>query len=238
MSLMTDNLDRNETAVGDAGEPPAGRRGQIRREQAREREAAQASFQALVREGAPDEALRDAWWQAVRLGCELSPQLRQAGRDTCRRELRRRPPIGLAERLAPVDATPPHFPQPPSPRLAQILAVAELDQTRALQRLEDAVAAGDPRRIARAAELARMLGASHPDLPWDAIADAEALVQVEGELHAALRAQDITGAAAAWFRAGSVWPNRLDEGNDHAGRLMFRAWGHTMRRSTPRAFGR
>lgn len=233
---MTGNLEWNETAMNDAAESPAGRRGQLRREQTREREAALTRFQALVREGAPDEALRDAWWQAVRLGCDLSPQLRQAGRDACRREARRL--LEVAERLSPVDAAPPHFPQPPSPRLAQLLAVAELDHLRALQRLRDAVAAGDPRRIARAAETARMLGASHPDLPWETIEDAEALVQVEGGLRAALRAEDITGAAAAWFRADSVWPNRLDERDDHAGRLMFRAWGHTMRRSAPRAFGR
>ena len=234
---MSDNLDRNGIAVSDAAEPPASRRGQLNHEHTREREAAPARFQALVREGAPDETLRNAWWQAVRLGCDLSPQLRQAGRDACRREARRRS-LAAAERPSLVDATPPHFPQPPSPRLAQLLAVAELDHTRALTRLRDAVAAGDPRRIARAAELARMLGASHSDLPWEAIEDAEALVQVEGELRAALRAEDVTGAAAAWFRAESVWPNRLDEDDDHAGKLMFRAWGHTMRRSAPRALGR
>lgn len=234
---MTSNFDRNEMAASDAGEQPAGRRGQLRREQAREREAALARFQALVREGAPDETLRDAWWQAVRLGCELSPQLRQAGRDACRREARRQQLAG-AERPTPVDPAPPHFPQPPAPRLAQLLAVAELDHSRALQRLRDAATAGEPRRIARAAELARMLGASHPDLPWETIEDTAALIQVEGELRAAVRAEDVVGAAAAWFRAVSVWPNRLDGGDDQAGRLMFRAWGHTMRRSAPRAFGR
>jgi hypothetical protein len=234
--MMTPNTDRAGAADTEAARQPFGRREQLGREQAAERTDALASLRALARDGAPDAALRDAWWQAVRLGCDLSPALRQAGRDACRRVARRRP-LGITDRLSPVDATP-HFPQPPSPRLAQLLAVAELDQSRALQRLREAMAADDPRRIARAAELTRQVDASDPGLPWERVEDAETLVQVEGELRAALRAEDVTGAAAAWFRAGSVWPNRLDEEDDQAGRLMFRAWGHTMRRSAPRAYGR
>ncbi|MGH2410185.1 MAG: hypothetical protein ACRDGS_07460 [Chloroflexota bacterium] len=231
------NPDRIEAAESGAATFPFSRREQLCREQAAERAEALANLRDLARDGAPDEAVRDAWRRAVRLGCYLSPQLRKAGRDACRREMRSRP-TGIADKLHPADATPPHFPQPPSPRLAQLLAVAELDQARALQRLREALAAGDLRRIARAAELTRRLGVSDPDLPWEIVENAEALVQVEGELRAALRAEDVTGAAAAWFRADSVWPNCLDEDDDHAGRLMFRAWGHTMRRSAPRLFGR
>jgi len=233
---MPSKPNQAEVSGDSPNEYVGGRRERLAREQSRERIDALGAFRALMHEEARDDDLRSAWWRAVRLGCDLSPNLREAGRAACLREQRRR--AVAADGDAGADTMPPHyFPQPPSPTLAQLLAVGELDQWRALQGLRTALEQNDPRQIARAAELARMSGAFDPEIPWAGVEDAEALTQVEGELHAALRAEDVSGAATAWFRARSVWPRALNQGDDRAGRDMFRAWGHTMRRSAPKAYG-
>jgi len=132
-----------------------------------------------------------------------------------------------------LEGSAPHFPQPPAPSLSQSFAVLELDQRRALQKLMDAIVANDPRMIADAAERARLLGAYDPEIAWSRVEDAEALVKCAGELRAALRADDESGAASAWFRLIALWPGSLSAREYDAGRIAFRAWGHELRRSSP-----
>lgn len=217
----------NETDA--QGAAPSGRRERLQREEAGARARAQAELQSVIRMGATDEEVRAAWWRAVHLGCALDPELRRAGRAACTRE-QRRLLVELAgpPRLA-ADPVPSHFPQPSAPSLGQLLAVTELDQSRALEQLREALSSGDRRRIARAAEVARMASVPAAGIDWAEVADAEALVACEGELRAALRVRDTSGAAAAWARATAGWGGALDPADDAAGREMFRAWGHTMR---------
>jgi len=212
---------------------PSGRRARLITEQAGDRARAMTELRALAAEGASDEALCAAWWNAIRLGCTLPPGLHLMGREARTREIERRRAALPRYSGGEHDAVTPHFPQPPAPSLAQLFAVAELDQFRAFQALVTALEEDNPWRIADAAEAARRLGAFDPEIPWSRVEDAEAMVKCAGELRAALRGGDLAGAASAWFRASAIWPGALSTEDAAAGRAAFRAWGHSMRRATP-----
>jgi hypothetical protein len=213
-------------------ENPTERRARLADEQRGDQARAVTELQSLLDEHASDEIIGAAWWSAVRLGCTLPDDARQAGRAARARELKRRlaalPPYANRTREAA-----PHFPQPPAPALAQLFAVAEVDQGRALEALWLALYMADFRLIARAAEAVRMLGAFDSEIPWQRVEDAEAMVNGESELRAALRGDDLAGAASAWFRARTLWPGTLSAEDDTAGRAAFRAWGHSMRGVSP-----
>jgi hypothetical protein len=212
---------------------PVRRAERVKGDQLGDRARAMTALRALVTDAASDEAVCAAWWAGVRLGCILPSSLIQAGRTARRREIERRlatlPPYTAKE----PEAAAPHFPQPPAPSLRQLFAVAELDQSRALQELAAALEADDLWRIADAAETVRLLGAFDPEIHWSRVEDAEAMVKGAGELRASLRADDKSGAASAWFRISSLWPGSLSAEDDALGRAAFRAWGHALRRSSP-----
>ncbi len=205
----------------------------VKGEQLGDRVRAMTALRSLVGEGASDDAICAAWWSSIRLGCTLPPSLARIGRAARQRRITR-----VLENLPPYkakepDGLAPHFPQPPAPSLSQLFAAAEADQSRALQALSAAIVADDPWRIADAAERVRLLGAFDPEVSWSCVEDAEALVKCAGELRAASRAGDTSGAASAWFRAFALWPGSLSALDDAAGRAAFRAWGHAVRRSSP-----
>jgi hypothetical protein len=205
----------------------------VKDEQRGDQVRAVTALQSLAAEGAGEDAICAAWWSCVRLGCRVPPGLARIGRTARRGQITR-----LLERLPPYKAkefegSVPHFPQPPAPSLSQLFAVAELDQSRALHALAAAIEADDPWRIADAVERVRLLGAFDPEIPWSRVEDAEAMVKYVGELRAALRADDSSGAASAWFRVSASWPGSLSALEDAAGRAAFRAWGHEVRRSSP-----
>jgi hypothetical protein len=225
-------MNSMEFPLAEEGEPVR-RADRVKREQLGDQARAITGLQTLVAEQANDEAVCAGWWGSIRLGCVLTPSLIQSGRQARRREIDRRlatlPPYVIREPEAVV----PHFPQPPAPSLRQLLAAAELDQSRAMGALTAALEADNPWRIADAAETVRLLGAFDPEIPWSRVEDAEALVKCAGELRAALRAEDRSSAAAAWFRVSTLWPGSLSQEDDAAGKAAFRAWGHAMRRGSP-----
>ncbi|MGH2344283.1 MAG: hypothetical protein ACRDG4_03595 [Chloroflexota bacterium] len=208
-----------------------GRRARLADEQRGDQARAATELQSLVNEGAGDEAIGAAWWSALRLGCALPADSRRAGRAARARDLERRLAALPAYTDIGREAAAPHFPQPPAPSLAQLLAAAEVDQARALAALWTALDLADLHQIARAAETTRTLGAFDPEVPWQRVEDAEAMVNCESELRAALRGDDLAGAASAWFRMRTLWPGALSPEDDAAGRTAFRAWGHSMRRA-------